>query len=186
MFIEKIFKEMRNLIYITALILFTTCTACDLKFFNRESEPKSEFDKLPPITQTGEDTFGCLVNGKAMVSNYSSYATAIYQGGFVQISGRMSIGNFIQSVKFIIPDPFDINVGYQLGNNMKCRSEYRNYINESICYYENNDTYEGEIIFSKIDKINFIISGTFEFSTVNENCDTVRITDGRFDIPYSP
>jgi hypothetical protein len=39
--------------------------------------------------------------------------------------------------------------------------------------------------FSKIDRTNYILSGTFEFSAVTENCDTVKITDGRFDVHYT-
>lgn len=56
----------------------------------------------------------------------------------------------------------------------------------SYCWYEYEDTLEGFVRFSKIDQTKFIVSGTFEFSAVKEGCDTVRITNGRFDMHYIP
>ncbi len=34
----------------------------------KESTPQDELSKLPPATQTGANTFSCLVNGKAWVA----------------------------------------------------------------------------------------------------------------------
>jgi len=39
---------------------------------------------------------------------------------------------------------------------------------------------------TKLDKINNIASGTFEFTAISDDCqDTVRITEGRFDVDSS-
>ena len=45
-------------------------------------------------------------------------------------------------------------------------------------------SYEGSISFSKIDESNKILSGTFWFNIKTDYCDTLKITDGRFDIRY--
>ncbi|AWW29426.1 hypothetical protein DN752_04295 [Echinicola strongylocentroti] len=178
---------MKSILYLIILLVFAMCTACDLNFFGKESEPKTELEKLPPITQTGENTFGCLVKGKAMFSKNTLFATAIYQGGFIQIHSSMDIGDTTQNVSIIIPDPFEEYIDYNLsGEAPSNRAKYLKYNDHNECRYEAEDTFDGLINFSRIDKTNFIVSGTFEFSTVSGTCDTVRITDGRFDIKYSP
>jgi len=40
----------------------------------------------------------------------------------------------------------------------------------------------GKLILLKADTINEIFSGTFEFTVVDSQCDTIKITNGRFDI----
>ena len=37
---------------------------------------------------------------------------------------------------------------------------------------------------TKLDIPNRIISGTFDFRAVRPNCDTLRVSDGRFDIKF--
>jgi hypothetical protein len=167
-----------------------SCTSCQL-FYN-EDEPKTELEKLPPITQSGKNTFGCLVNGKAYVVPNTMTVVAIYQGDMVQIHG--SVDDFVskdQNITIILFDPINVNEEYNLTNLPNHRAMFRNTKiigakNYLTCWYEYENTYKGKLILSKIDRINFIISGTFEFSTVNQECDTIRITDGRFDIQYIP
>jgi len=161
-------------------LLVLTCASCNLFDLN-EPQKKTELDNLPPITQTGENTFGCLVNGKAMTITNSLNMTAIYQGGGVQFGGG--------GVYMVALDPFAINIPYDfmdIGEGVS-RARYTKEVQEGLfCFYEYKDTYEGYVTFSKIDKKNYIISGTFEFSTVTQDCDTVRITNGRFDMQYTP
>ena len=45
------------------LILLFTIPLLALKC-NNDPEPNDPIDQLPPITQTGENTFGCLVDGE--------------------------------------------------------------------------------------------------------------------------
>lgn len=89
----------------------------------------------------------------------------------------------------VVLDPFTINIPYifmGIGEGT-ARARYTKETQEGIfCFYEYENTYEGYVKFSKIDTNNYIISGTFEFSTVTEDCDTIRITNGRFDMRYIP
>jgi hypothetical protein len=74
-----------------------------------------------------------------------------------------------------------------VGISLDGRARYQVDTNPQLgCQYEFEDTYQGAIIFTKIDTVNFIISGTFEFSTVTENCENINITNGRFDLKYIP
>lgn len=143
--------------------------------------PTNPVDLLPPATQTGANTFGYLINGEPLSITNSYHMTAIYQGGGVQFGGG--------GVYMVVLDPFTVNIPYVfmgIGEGT-ARAKYTKQIEEGItCFYEYGHTYEGFVKFSKIDTNNYIISGTFEFSTVNEQCDTVRITNGRFDMRYTP
>ena len=64
-----------SLIFIFCLLLFNNCK-------------KNEQDALPPATQNGANTFGCLVNGKPWVSTgkpaslFNSGTKAI-EGGYI-------------------------------------------------------------------------------------------------------
>ena len=168
------------------LILLMGClnlTSCNL-FFGGE-EHKTELEKLPPITQTGKTTFGCLVNGKAFVVSNTSKQVAIFQQGQLQFGASQDSDNKDESLSMNLIDPLDINEAY-LFDGVIYYSGYSLRIGNAICIYEFDSTFEGSITFSKIDRINYIISGTFEFSTVTASCDTIRITNGRFDMQYIP
>lgn len=63
-------KEMLSLFLCT--VALTSLSDCD------RDEPKTELEKLPPITQEGKNTFGCLVNDIAWVTKTSIDAYAVY------------------------------------------------------------------------------------------------------------
>lgn len=159
-------------------LLVLTCASCDI-FDLKEPTPKTELEKLPPITQTGENTFGYLVNGKAVVFTSTLNFSAIYQGGFIQIAGG--------GVSLVIIDPIAPNQEYNIPESETFKARYtKEAQNGSYCFYEFENTYDGYIHFSKVDRVNHIASGTFQYSTVTQDCDTIRVTDGRFDMQYTP
>lgn len=83
-----IFEIMKKLLTkITLLIsLVLGIQGCDF-LKNIDPKPKTELEKLPPLTQTGKNTFGYLVNGKAIVVTNTLKITAIYQQGNLQLGG---------------------------------------------------------------------------------------------------
>jgi hypothetical protein len=175
---------MKLLVSLLLLSVFGGFTSCEL--FSNNDEPKTELEKLPPITQEGKNTFGCLVNGRALVTTNTMQITAIYQGGGVQLSGGDEGKDYDKDIKIVLNDPLVEGEIYLLTNPPSYRAQYRDEVSTGICLYEYGDTYEGHLIFLKIDKTKYIISGTFEFSTVTQGCDTIRITNGRFDVQYIP
>lgn len=151
-------------------IMAVTLSCCN----KNDDQSANPIDQLPPATQTGENTFGFLLNGEPQSITNSSQMSAIYQGGFVQFGAG---GVFIT-----LNNPFEIDINYDLAG----KARYIEDNGQQSCYYDFEDSFEGNIIFTKIDQVNYIISGTFEFSTVNDVCEVVMITNGRFDMQYIP
>ncbi|WP_445736420.1 hypothetical protein [Mariniflexile sp.] len=166
------------LIYSLMLMAFTNCKSDD--------DNLTPLELLPPITQTGENTFGCLVNGKAKIPNNTSNMSAIYQGGGIQISGEIITNEVIESILIIVLDPFEVKQNYSLTNLPNQKANFLISSNQNRCLYDFDNTFEGSINFSKIDKTNYIISGSFEFSTKKDGCPDIKITNGRFDMKYIP
>lgn len=171
---------MKKNLYLLFLLPLLALTGCN----NDDNSRKAPVDQLPPPTQSGKYTFGCLVNGEVMIPDDTTSMLAEYQGGMMQIIGEVWHEDFFQTIKIIVLDPIIIGQNYDLTDMSTTRVIYSRKINGSICNYEAEDTFNGWIKFSKIDRTNLIVSGTFEYSTVTENCDTIRVTNGRFDFPY--
>lgn len=147
-----------------------------------EENPVNPIDQLPPETQTGEYTFGCLVNGEAFVPESTRDITAIYQQGILVLGADAEINNTVEGFGINLKDSLMGVQSYILGSTWQRGVEFTS----STCRYEYEDLIEGTLTITHFDKINYIISGTFEFTTALEGCDTIRVTDGRFDIPYIP
>ena len=159
------------------LLVLTSC--------KKDDDIPNPIDQLPPATQTGENTFGCLINGELFSITNSSQIGAIYQGGLLQLSGSISKTNFNQSVGFNLYDPLLEGQMYTFENS-SYKAGYSLNINNIMCFYEFEDTYKGNITITTFDKTNYIISGTFSFSTITDGCEEISITNGRFDVHYIP
>jgi len=62
------------------------------------------------------------------------------------------------------------------GRNINC-----DYVEHSCSYSE--APVSGSVTFTKIDRVNRILSGTFEFSAFSKECNkSAAVTEGRFDI----
>ncbi|AGC76686.1 hypothetical protein LX97_01345 [Nonlabens dokdonensis] len=160
------------------LFALLTLTACDK---NDDDSPQDPVSQLPPETTTGENTFGFVLNGEPFNITNTSNQFAIYQNGFLQFGAA--------GITIIIIDPINENFNYDLvqtsSNQAKCRFAIESQ-DGSLCVYDYEDTILGSLTFTNIDDNNFIISGTFEFSTNNEECENIDITNGRFDLQYIP
>jgi hypothetical protein len=167
------------------LLALAACDGCK----KNEPKPKTELEKLPPITQEGKNTFGCLLNGKAYIP-LSFDSRAIYQLGSLQVFGNMINPTRSMELSFTENGALLTTKEYLLTDfpNSYAKSFVGNGSNSSnsFCEYMPANTYSGKMFFTKIDRIKYIVSGTFEFSTVVAGCDTLKITDGRFDIRYIP
>ena len=170
------------------LLLLTTFTlsCCN----NDDDKPQNPIGQLPPATQTGANTFGCLINGEPFVVSNTSNQTAIYQGGGLLIGGQKSINNNFSQVSIFISETnigeiISENNSYILNSNSVPKGEY--YIENQNCFYFTSSNYSGSITITKLDNINFIVSGTFEFKSISDNCEgIINITNGRFDLQYIP
>ena len=168
-------------------MLVLLCTASCKK------ENRNE-DQLPAATQTGANTFGCLVNGKVFIPkgydgtgrpnphvqydydlNGQPYLTidAIqYENGSANGNIYIGFGNLTQTGSHSVPNNFTFLVGWKdLGN---CNTPP----------FDSSLKRWGGGVITRLDIPNQIISGTFDFKYKTTQCDTVRITSGRFDIKF--
>ncbi|TDP60358.1 DUF6252 family protein [Flavobacterium dankookense] len=164
------------------LLLLTTFTlsCCN----NEDDKPQNPIDQLPPATQTGANTFGCLINGEPFVVSNTSNQTAIYQGGVLQIGGSIDNSDMDVNIILRISESISINTSYSLTNIPFNQSLFIN--NGNGCYYDFANTISGSVTITNFDQTNFIISGTFNFSTETNECENINITNGRFDLQYIP
>ncbi len=161
---------MKKLLLLFAIITTLSCCKKD-----DDQVTQNPIDQLPALTQTGANTFGCLINGEPFVVTNTSDQVAIYQQGQLQFGA--------QGITIILGDQLEENINYSLVG----QAEYLVNPNPQLgCHYEFENTYQGYLTFTKIDTENFILSGTFEFSTVNDDCENADITNGRFDLQYIP
>ncbi len=157
-----------------------------------DDDPKSEIEKLPEITQTGEWSFGCLVNGQAVRLRNSLLMRAETQQDVFIIRFSNTVNNRLwaenlKRFEFRMTGPLEIDIEYDLTDTNSYKIQYVDYINDTPnCIYEPEQIMSRTLIFSNIDRTDYIVSGTFEFETATQNCDTIRITDGRFDLHYYP
>jgi hypothetical protein len=152
-------------------------------------KPKTELEKLPPATQSGKRTFGCLVDGKAWVIEGITDAQGFYQTGTLFISAGVTNKMFYSDMALHIFD-LDLKEGaYPLAERLNQADSDDALFSEHVesCEYLTTSIHTGILTITHLDKVNFIISGTFAFDAFSTDCSkVVKITDGRFDIHYAP
>ena len=165
-----------------SLLLLTQC-----QWFDKDDG--NPVDKLPPATQTGAYTFACLIDGQPwIVKGFSAGTTAMYQLEILFLSGDKTKDGIFQIISFTFSDRSDVETNqiYNLSRTDTAVSAtyYIDYSESRYCRYINKHIVDGQIKLTRFDTSARIVSGTFELTVFNPDCgDTVRITDGRFDIP---
>jgi hypothetical protein len=153
----------------------------------KKTDPESA---LPAETQTGANTFGCLFNGQAWTpkgndgfANYSVSYDPIYKKGSLSVSAYRFSGNAAdhQTVGFS-SDSVRATGTYifKKGSLNQAGVVIRN----TNCQYYSQDPgvyCKGQFTITRLDRSAGIISGTFAFTLYKAGCDSVRVTQGRFD-----
>ena len=153
-----------------------------------------ELSKLPPVTQHGARTFGCLVNGKAWVPEISGYIISspplkfYYDniiGGQFAISATLQKNDIDQWIGIGIDSCTNTGIyRFQKSVNHPKRftfTDYKNLNCELSTRRDSTVVAEGIIYITRFDLPSGIISGTFEFNLSKAGCTTISITNGRFD-----
>lgn len=181
-FTFKKFMKHSLLIIILSICIFTT--SC---------HKKKDTPQLPPETQTGAGTFGCVVNGKDyLIADYpDAFATFIYLNDIYSHGYYFTIRVSKKSpswVMGILTDSLYVqqNGVYQLSNDPNAHgTAWALYVSGSNEYYSQSSL-QGELEITKLDSIKQFVSGKFWFDAVDTvNNDLVHITDGRFDLHYT-
>jgi len=178
---------MKHISLITTLLLIITSSSNCIK-------SGSYTPTLPPATQEGKNTCGFLVNGKVWrprgdngFPNLNCNYDETFMGGAFNINGYMYESGANNSISFVIAIDSLQSAGlYKL--NVKKGGAIGKYCNGvTLCCYHWTDTIPNHNAFlniTKLDKQNRIVSGTFEYALAISGCDTVRITQGRFDMKF--
>ena len=146
-------------------LLMLTLQHCD----KNDPKPLTELEKLPPATQSGKRTFGCLVDGKAWVIEQITHVQAYYQTGTLGVSAGVVNTSFNSNLSFYLVDLGLSERIYQLGEEIN--GLYGRYFDHrSVCGYLTDVEYIGTVSITHLDKVNFIVSGTFEFEAYSEDC----------------
>ncbi len=169
----------------------------------------SKTNDLPPESQTGTGTFACKINGvnwQYKDPDYEFLSTKpktswefdkSYLGGYLSIGAlRYPDGKNSSDFIILVADSLiqlterKVNKSFFSDFGVK----YLNYVaNNSLCEnfstYPSNDTTKnyyssGELTITKLDQSAKIIAGTFYCTIKQTGCDTLKITDGRFDLKY--
>jgi len=183
---------MKTKLFIIIPLIFLLISSCK----------KHEDNELPPATQSGANTFGCKINGVNWVANGSNdsfYPNATNCWIYVNRSILDTIPPQYQlsiSAYNLNGSSFELQIGqepfigtYNLNTNtspknpLLYKSNYGIYLNQSIGFTTDSLNHYGYIKISKYDKINFILSGEFQFDAIdNLTKEVIHITEGRFDL----
>ncbi len=157
---------------------------CTLGGCKDNPKPKTELEKLPPATQEGKNTFGCLVNGKAWVTRTSIDAVAFYQEGLLHIGADLQ--GHGESMRLAVNDKGTLIIsGRQFDLSGKNEGAAEFFSNLRGCNYFAENTISGSLKITNHDPDALIISGLFEFSSIVTGCDTIKVANGRFDLTYA-
>jgi len=166
--------------------------------------------ELPPITTEGKNTFGCLVDGELLVpypikligkDNFvKSFGINEDLEGFLQVGATMKgeTGYESRSVSLnLLSRVFDEGeyVLYTDSTTYNSSGFPNNidYVRVRITDESGNATFDswrvpnpdcGRLNVLRLDTLSRIIAGTFYFDAVNKEGDTIKVTDGRFDLKY--
>lgn len=171
------------------LLLTTFVISCCNK--GDDDQPVSELEKLPPATQTGANTFGCLLDGKAFLpGNLPNSHDCVYQfinGEYyfsLQANNLNNENNTILIALSTNAKQIVQNGTYTLAGNIPANA-YGTYALAGILTTTNGNIYTGELKITKLDPINYIVSGTFWFDVIDFQGNLHQIREGRFDMQYT-
>jgi hypothetical protein len=178
---------MKNLL----LLLLTAFTLCCCN--KDDDKPKTELEKLPPATQIGANTIGCLLNGVAFLPKgyfpFGNKSCNYTDGEDFNIRISEKINDNIRSI-YIFNQNQELIVGETyLLKEENTNNGVGNYIINAVAspdpnYYTTNLNILGEL---KITNHNFsqaILSGTFWFDAINSEGKIIEVREGRFDMHY--
>ena len=182
---------MKNLISILIISTILSCCSKDTNVLGNAGN-----DQLPPETQTGANTVGCLVNGKVFLpkaEGINPEVNCFYQlvngeyfftMAFSDMRGAGNLTTSVQTSRVIL----QVGETYILNKNTIDNGDYTGagagYLTSVNNIYRTNSTVTGELKITKLDPSNSIISGIFWFDAKNVIGEIVEIRQGRFDWRY--
>ena len=175
-----------SLAALLALALLTEC-------HHKDPDPQKPEDLLPPATQTGARTFGCLVNGQAWVPEgkpLDNYSVILYEPSINSPSGaqfNIQVSRNTKRFEYInlfcgpiIPQKrlYAMSLG-----KFEAMGAYDGFYGDYSSVY--NLTYlAGQVELTRVDEQAGVVAGTFWFTALRPGGDTLKVTQGRFDYKF--
>jgi hypothetical protein len=168
-----------------------------------KKEKVDQLSLLPAATQTGANRLGALVNGRAFVPENQSLISGPmlkcqygYFGKYIfTLSAGAKPGDGTTNGVSIATDSLKLTEGAtipltQTSTPGMASAGYSTYSKSSLSAlgknFTTNATATGQLTITHLDTVNLIVSGTFQFTAVAADGETVSITNGRFDLRYMP
>ncbi len=158
---------------------------------NDDNSPENPLDSLPPATQIGAQTFGCLVDGKVFlpknfgINRLNAFNQNIDGFYYLAISSSSRDESMAIAIRGeVLPEI--VQKTYPLGaeKNGSLNALFIKGIQNDLVT-STTDLNMGRLTITKHDTQNFILSGTFEFTVLDNDGKEIKITDGRFDVKYT-
>ena len=174
--------------FISILLLIVCLNSC-----NNDDDNTNE--TLPPATQTGANTAGCLINGEVLIpKGGSNIFQCFYQ--FVDGEYYFSISFYDTTGEFsrycnVFSRRAEIQEGQTYILNVGDEEDFAGYGGEHNIgvtepfSYDTNALTTGELTITKLDFNDNIVSGTFWFDAVNNTGEIKQIREGRFDAQFT-
>ena len=184
--IELLKLSMMTRLMFLLLPLFFLATSCDDDDTILPT-PETDVPGLPPATQTGAGTFGCLIDGEPWVAKSAPFASGSTVGLRVTHYPDWNGYNF-QTYNNDDRWSIDIQINYVTEpDDYPIVRASRDYLNGGSCAV--NEMNEDSLYYLNVTHLDLtgrIISGTFSFTTENEDesCSRIDITNGRFDATF--
>lgn len=172
-------------------LFFTLLLLLPLLLSQCKKNNPEPIEQLPPITQTGANTFGCLLNGKAWTPNGNVGGTSNYSVDYDPGYAKPILN--ISTYRYPSSDDNDKQMITIFSDNLTSTGVYPLTIinhqealfkdRKTECHYKKGGPQfrSGILTITKLDLKQGIISGTFEFTLAKPGCDTIKVTNGRFD-----
>ena len=162
--------------------------------------PVTNIETLPPITQNGANTFGCLLNGKIWLpkgfdGNFTNSRINI-DPTFMDGDLTVRVYRIIDGIKYtmtISSDSIKSTGTYLFKTLSRAKFRFGKYKSDLSIEYCNTDNgnlggnpnnVEGFIKITRYDLVNRIFSGEFELAFNNDDCgygNQIKLSGGRFD-----
>lgn len=178
---------MRKIIYL--ILVFPVLICCN----KNDDGSENPIDQLPPATQTGANTAGCLVNGVAFLPKgfiAGGNLSMFYVNG---LDFNLSIGEkkdgILKNLNVTsLNESLEVGKVYYLGA-FEENSKYGLYSVDvftppSPNFYQTTISITGELTITHHDFDKAILSGVFWFDAINSEGNIVEVRNGRFDGKY--
>ena len=188
------------LIFISFFVVLLSC--------KKDGIDLHKYVGLPDATQSGEDIFGCLANGKPWVagSDYltitpkvgGSYDEPQFLTNWIPYYLRISAKN-LKKDKVSDNVIIDQNIYFDFSPIIK-KGIYQSFADfdnikvelwntgKTTSIYEIDSLAPFYLEITKLDTVNNFVSGIFDFKVkrISDEKDTIRLSHGRFDVVYQP